>query len=212
MRKLLFAKRLTTRRKNRKNDAGKSLRIAASIKMRRTVFMCYSRRMSTRQIWNGMKQRCHGISTVAWEYYGARGITVCARWRESFEAFLEDMGPRPSREHSVERRDNDGGYHCGTCPECVGAGRAPNCRWATRAEQARNKTNSLLVAHGGREQTLAEWSRELGIHYATLRDRYQRMLVNDGEVDAAHLFREPKRTRAYVRLGPGEPGSFARFR
>lgn len=77
--------------------------------------------------WSAMRQRCHNWRNVDYHNYGGRGITVCDRWFESFDAFLEDMGPRPSPKHSIERMDNDGNYEPG------------NCKWATASEQNSNQ-------------------------------------------------------------------------
>lgn len=77
--------------------------------------------------WNLMKDRCFNTNCPAFNRYGGRGITVCERWRDSFENFLADMGPRPSPKHSVDRINNDEGYS----PD--------NCRWATDTEQVRNR-------------------------------------------------------------------------
>lgn len=79
------------------------------------------------RIWTGMLARCSNPGSSAFYRYGARGISVCQRWRDDFENFYADMGPRPSPRHSIDRIDNDGNYEPG------------NCRWATPDVQAKNK-------------------------------------------------------------------------
>lgn len=77
--------------------------------------------------WTGMIKRCEEPRTNSYKDYGGRGISVCLRWRGSFEDFLADMGRKPSFGHSLDRIDADGNYE------------PSNCRWATSAEQARNR-------------------------------------------------------------------------
>ena len=109
--------------------------------------------------WAGMKQRCHNPRNKGFKNYGARGIFVCERWRDSFEAFLADMGRRPTDEHSLERIDNDGPYAPG------------NVRWATSVEQANNKRDTHLVDFGGRKVSLADAERLSGISQKVLYHR-----------------------------------------
>ena len=77
--------------------------------------------------WANMIQRCHNPDHPKFRYWGGRGISVCAEWRESFAAFLAYVGPRPSPRHSIDRfPDNSGDYEPG------------NVRWATQKEQVAN--------------------------------------------------------------------------
>src|SRR5262249_48110744 len=77
--------------------------------------------------WQSMKQRCLNPNYHSFQYWGGRGITICKRWIESFEAFLADMGPKPSPLNTLNGRNNSGNYT------------KRNCRWITPKEQASNR-------------------------------------------------------------------------
>lgn len=106
-----------------------------------------------------MKARCGDASN---DRYGARGITVCARWAGSFAAFAEDVGPRPFDGASLDRRDNDRGYEPG------------NVRWSDATGQARNRSDNRVVVAFGVARCVAEWSEVYGVRAGTIVGRLDR--------------------------------------
>jgi hypothetical protein len=110
--------------------------------------------------WMSMKRRCYNPNTVLFHLWGGRGITVCDRWKNSFSAFYEDMGPRPSKGHSIDRIDNSLGYS----PD--------NCRWATQSEQSRNTRINVLLTYKGETLCLPDWVDRTGLTYSCLYTRY----------------------------------------
>jgi len=99
--------------------------------------------------WASMIQRCTNRQSKAFEWYGARGISVCERWKD-FPSFLADMGSRPPGT-SIERIENEGNYEPG------------NCKWATREEQMRNTRRNGNVVFNGKTMCATDAARALGI-------------------------------------------------
>jgi hypothetical protein len=112
--------------------------------------------------WKQMNYRCHNKSHSCYKRYGARGIVVCDRWRKSFTAFADDMGPKPGPGYTVDRIDNNGPYS----PD--------NCRWASHRQQGRNMSRNRLVTFRGRTLTVAEWAEVLGISPSSMRYRLEK--------------------------------------
>ena len=112
--------------------------------------------------WASMRARCYSTSCRNYKRYGAKGITVCNRWLESFENFLADMGPKPTAKHSLDRIDNSGNYS----PE--------NCRWATSKQQNNNSSFNSNITAAGETKTKAQWCEELGISRGRLRRALER--------------------------------------
>ena len=108
--------------------------------------------------WRSMRSRVLDSRNAAFASYGGRGIDMDPRW-SSFEAFIADMGRRPSDSHSIDRIDNDLGYW------------PRNCRWATPLEQICNRRSTLLITFNGQTLPIADWSRRSGIELETLRYR-----------------------------------------
>lgn len=110
----------------------------------------------TYKSWISAKQRCYNQSSSQYNNYGGRGIAMCERWKNSFTAFLEDMGERPSKKHTLDRINVDGNYE----PQ--------NCRWATPIEQSNNRRNNRILEVGDKRLSVAQFSRLYGINYSNV--------------------------------------------
>lgn len=115
------------------------------------------RKSSEYNIWIKIKDRCFNEKNPDYRHYGGRGITMCDEWCHDFAAFYVDMGPRPSKDHSIDRIDVNGSY----CKV--------NCRWATWGEQQANRRNNVWLWYKGREMLQAHIIKEMGINADTFR-------------------------------------------
>lgn len=111
--------------------------------------------------WASMKGRCLNTNNPKYPRYGGRGITICPKWITDFGAFYADMGPKPSKAHSIDRIDNDGNY----TPE--------NCRWSTPAIQSDNRSTTRAFTYRGETKTLREFSTMYGLPFKRLRHRLE---------------------------------------
>lgn len=133
------------------------------------------------RVWTTMKERCLNPNSASFYKYGARGIYVCERWRYSFEAFRDDMGPRPDG-YSIERKNNNGPYS----PD--------NCIWASQRTQMSNRRNSIRVEHQGRIISASEYAELMGVSSKRL---YKVMSTRGlSPQDAARYVREHARCPA----------------
>lgn len=139
------------------------------------------------RIWKGIRKRVLNKKTKAYPRYGGRGVTFCDRWGDYLK-FIEDVGKRPTPKHSIDRIDNDGHYSCGKCIQCIKMGWTMNCRWATRIEQQRNKSDTRWVEYNGKKATIKEWSDEIGVPYEAL---YFRIVTKSWPLERA--LSEPSR-------------------
>lgn len=142
------------------NDLSKSCKSCRKTKARSDK----ERRGSTKIEWKGeynswihMKYRCTVPTAHNYKDYGAKGIKVCDRWLESFWNFLEDMGKRPSENHSLDRYPNkNGNYEPG------------NCRWATSKQQQGNRTNNRWIEYNGEKMIISDWAKKLNTDASTI--------------------------------------------
>lgn len=128
--------------------------------------------------WNAMKSRCNNPNVTGYENYGGRGISVCQRWSESFEAFFEDMGLKPSDKHSIERLDNDGNYE------------PSNCTWGTAYEQMRNRRDNINITKDGETHNQTDWGRKFGLSDGAIKRRIQKgMTLEEAVATPGHIYR-----------------------
>ncbi len=111
------------------------------------------------QAWWHIKDRCYNPKATNYPRYGGRGITIVDEWLNNFQAFYDDIGPRPSPDHSLDRIDVNGNYEPG------------NVRWATATEQARNRRNNIFATINGETKSLPEWCELLSVHHGTVYTR-----------------------------------------
>lgn len=120
--------------------------------------------------WKHIVQRCTNPKNRQWKNYGGRCITICGRWRYSFENFLEDMGEAPYKSFKIERVDNSKGYEPG------------NCVWCPMKPNVRNRRITLKVMYNGEERVLGELCETEGVGYMAV---YQRIHTYGASPEAA---------------------------
>lgn len=150
--------RITTKRGNLINGYTKSCGCLHSenLTKRNTTHGMYNSR--TYKCWQNMIQRCTNKNNISWKRYGGRGISVCDRWKESFDSFLTDMGIcKPGYE--IDRINGNGNYE----PE--------NCRWATRKQQMSNVSYNRVIEFNGRLMIMQSLADEIGMPVSTLHYR-----------------------------------------
>lgn len=112
--------------------------------------------------WQSMIQRCYNTNSHNFKLYGGRGITVCDKWRDSFESFLQDIGKKPSKKHQLDRINNNANY----TPD--------NCRWSTPQQNSNNRRNTIYVLFNNELVTISDLSKRYNINNNILRSRIKR--------------------------------------
>jgi hypothetical protein len=116
-------------------------------------------RTSEYKSWQSMKDRCYNKNNPSFKDYGDRNINVCDEWLNSFECFINDMGKKPSKKHSIERLDVNKGYS------------KDNCIWATNKQQANNRRCNYLLTYKNITKTRSEWADIIGVNVRTIASR-----------------------------------------
>lgn len=128
------------------------------------------------EIWRSMSKRCLNPRHKSFPSYGGRGIKVCARWSDVAK-FYADMGDPPAG-MSLDRIDNNGDYEPG------------NCRWATPAQQTRNRRPNVNLTLNGRTMCVTDWARETGVSRETIYTRLRRGWSIERALSSARSYKE----------------------
>lgn len=129
------------------------------------------------KLWQNVKDRCRNPKNPYFHNYGGRGVTISQDLAESFLAFRAVVGERPSKDHTLDRINNDLPYQSG------------NLRWATKKEQANNQRKNVWMTLGGKTQTLAMWAEEIGLAPSALHYR-----INQGGMSHEEALTTPRRS------------------
>jgi hypothetical protein len=140
------------------------------------------------QTWRDMRDRCLNPNSKPWKHYGGRKITICPEW-DSYERFVADMGPKPTPQHTLDRKNNDLGYS------------KDNCRWATRKEQQHNQTVTRKVTIEGIEYIAVELAQKHGIKTDTIVERANEGLPLSAVTRKGHLRWDTGRTKDTCKHG-----------
>lgn len=110
-------------------------------------------------IWTGIRARCENPNEPSYRRYGGRGIGVCPEWKSYAEFSKWARSSGYSDDLSIDRIDNNKGYH------------PSNCRWATSREQANNTRKTRLLTHNNETLSVSEWARRKNMNQGTLNSR-----------------------------------------
>lgn len=133
-------------------------------------------------IYKAMLDRCYNSNHPKFIDYGGRGISVCDKWRESFDVFFKEMGRRPTNNHWLDRfPDKNGNY----CPE--------NCQWRLVKDQQNNKRNNITITYNGITKSQYDWTKELGrgtgwITYHLKKGKSLDWIMNQKKTDLVYIY------------------------
>jgi len=118
-------------------------------------------KMTEYRSWQSMKARCYNKNHTSYKNYGGRGLTVCDRWLNSFETFLDDLGYKLNNTYTLERIDNSKGYS------------KENCKWGTKTEQSNNRRCTKFITLNNETLSISDWARKMKVPYMTIRRRME---------------------------------------